>query len=91
VTGVPGILTGHQILFEGVDDTTPAGCTIVTAMVLGTMSTYIIRDGAVIGRIEHVGQQAGYVGTALKGGNWIGSGDSTELGEKIASYPLVTR
>ena len=79
------ILNGLPCHWQGVDSTTPDGCTLYATTYLGISTTYILRDGQVIGRIEFAdGRQDGYVGTRLKGGSWVGSGDSTSLGRKIA-------
>jgi hypothetical protein len=87
MTEIPPILDGLPILWSGVDATTPDGCTLVSTEYLGMPTTYIIRDGRVIGRIEiHRGRQVGYAGDLLKSGYLIGSGDSETLAAKIAAH-----
>lgn len=86
----PAILDGERIIiWVGVDSTTPSGCTLVVAEVLGILTTYIMRDDAILGRIEihDGGQQHGYVGARLKGGELVmGFGqDSRTLAEAIVS------
>lgn len=83
---VPAILNGLPVLWAGVDDTTPAGCSLVVTEYLGLPTTFLIRDGHVIGRIEvHRGQQVGYAGDRLKGGTLVVGGDSLALGRKIVA------
>lgn len=84
---VPDILRRERILRQGVDDTTPAGCTLITAEVLGLATTYVLRDGVVLGRIEaNRGYQYGYAGGGLKGGYFLGISDSTTLAQRVADY-----
>jgi hypothetical protein len=85
---LPGILRALPIHWHGSDDNTPAGCTLVVTEVLGIGTTYLCRDGAVIGRIEGRGaQQNAYVGDGLKGGHWAGStGTFYELAARVADH-----
>jgi hypothetical protein len=78
------IFQGLPVYFEGVDDSTPDGCTLFTTTVLDQPTTYILRNGKVIGRIEHTQDNHGYAGSALKGGSFVGSGEFGALAEKIA-------
>jgi hypothetical protein len=49
------------------------------------LTTYIIRNGCIIGRIEtNLGRQIGYAGDRLKGGTLLGAGDLQTLAAKIA-------
>lgn len=87
MTDLPAVLNDLTIDWSGVDSTTPAGCTLATAVHLGIPTTYVIRDGQVIGRIEiSRGQQTGYAGERLKGGYLVGYGDSQTLAERIAAF-----
>jgi len=68
---IPDILRQETILWAGVDATTPDGCYLVSAHVVGLVTTYIVRhDGVVLGRIEPDpgGGWTGAVGVRLKGG-----------------------
>jgi hypothetical protein len=51
-------------------------------------TTYLLRDGEVIGRIEHGTRPevapSAYVGSAMKGGMFVGTGEFRALAEKIA-------
>jgi len=79
------IFAGLPRYFEGADDSTPTGCTLLVTKVLDLVTTYVLRDGEVIGRVEQSnGQQDGYVGSGLKGGVFVGSGHFSVLAEKIA-------
>ncbi len=86
-TDLPAIFAGLPIYFHGVDDTTPPGCQIVTTSVFDQLTTYLLRDGQVIGRIEHTQDMDGYLGTTLKGGGHIGTGEFTQLAQRIADHP----
>ena len=87
MSDLPAILNDLPIHWAGVDSTTPDGCTLATTTYLGIPTTYVIRDGQVIGRIEiSRGQQVGYAGDRLKGGYLIGYGDSETLGRRIAAH-----
>lgn len=82
---IPPVLDGLPIHWQGTDDSTPDGCTQIVTTVLGLTTTYLIRDGQILGRIEIDGNRMnGYVGSGLKGGRWVGSGDSAGLANKIA-------
>jgi hypothetical protein len=83
---LPAILNGLPIHWHGIDDNTPAGCELAVTTVVGIPTTYLIRDGQVIGRIEAVGTgQNGYVGGTLKGGSPVfGGGTFYDLAQKIA-------
>jgi hypothetical protein len=71
--------------WQGTDDTTPDGCTLYVTTYLGIVTTYILRDGQVIGRVEVAGnRQDGYVGGRLKGGARVGSGDFVSVAQRIA-------
>lgn len=84
---IPTILNGLPIHWQGTDDTTPDGCTLITTVVLGIPTTYVLRGDQVIGRVEAgVNSQNGYAGPGLKGGYWVGSGPFRDLAEKIADY-----
>jgi hypothetical protein len=84
---IPDILRRERIHWQGVDSTTPPGCTLIAAEVLGVATTYVLRGGTVLGRIEaHTSGQAGYVGDRLKGGYCLGPGDSTTLAQRIVDY-----
>lgn len=84
---LPAILNELDVRWTGVDSTTPAGCTLATAVYLDIPTTYVIRDGQVIGRIEIINdQQVGYAGNRLKGGYLVGTADSRTLGERIATF-----
>ncbi|GGN39030.1 hypothetical protein FHR83_006811 [Actinoplanes campanulatus] len=86
-TEIPDILRHERIFWQGVDSTTPPGCTLITAEVLGLATTYVLRDGNVLGRIEtHGSGQAGYVGDRLKGGYYRGAGDATTLAQRIVDH-----
>lgn len=66
------IFKNERILWQGTDDTTPEGCSLVLAEVLGIARTYLLRDGAVIGRVEiHGTGQTAHV-SAWAGPNLIG-------------------
>lgn len=87
MTDLPAIFTGLPIYWTGVDDFTPAGCTLVATKVFDIATTYILRDGEVIGRIEiSRTSQNGYTGSKLKGGRFVGSGEFASLAAKIADY-----
>lgn len=82
---IPSILNDLPIHWQGTDSSTPDGCTLIATLVLGIPTTYVVRDGEVIGRVEvHRGSQSGYAGSGLKGGYYIGSGLFRNLAEKIA-------
>ncbi|GAA0494026.1 hypothetical protein Ade02nite_20800 [Paractinoplanes deccanensis] len=84
---IPGILKHERIMWEGVDSSTPDGCTMVTAHVLGVVATYVLRDGQVLGRIENIeGRNSGYAGSTLKGGYFLGQADDATLARRIADY-----
>ncbi len=84
---IPDILRRERILWQGIDDTTPAHCTLITAEVLGLVTTYVLGDGEVLGRIESDdGAQNGYAGAGLKGGHFLGTGGSTELAQRIVEH-----
>lgn len=89
---IPGILRRETILWAGVDATTPDGCYLVSAHVLGLVATYIIRaeDGVVLGRIEPIrnGDWDGYLGSRLKGGTPV-FGCNRDFGSIAAE--IVTR
>lgn len=76
-------MSEDRVLFEGVDSTTPDGCTIKACIVLGVETTYLLRDGLVLGRVEsnamrsHSGLSA-YVGDRMKGGKFIGTSQTYE-------------
>jgi len=79
------ILNDLPCHWQGTDDSTPDGCTLFATVCLGIATTYILRDGQVIGRVEHERNgQHGYAGGRLKGGERVGSGDFTRLAQKIA-------
>lgn len=79
------ILNDLPCHWQGTDSTTPNGCTLYATVYLGIATTYILRDGQVIGRVEHEkANQHGYVGGRLKGGERVGSGDFTRLAQAIA-------
>lgn len=81
----PDIFDGLPCHWAGVDDTTPAGCMLFVTTVLGLVTTYVLRDGQVIGRVENDGGRlCGYVGQGLKGGQFVGLGHSSQLAQKIA-------
>jgi hypothetical protein len=83
---IPAIFAGYPIHFAGSDDTTPPGCTLIITTVLDLLTTYIIRDGEVIGRIEvQRDRQYGYAGNRLKGGYLVGMADSATLGARIVA------
>lgn len=83
---IPDILRNLSIHWQGVDDSTPAGCTLVCAEIVGLATTYVLRDGQIIGRVESAGSsQNGYIGSGLKGGGFIGSGPFYELVSRIAT------
>lgn len=83
---IPTILNGLPIYWQGTDDSTPAGCTSIATEVLGISTTYIVRDGHVIGRIEYTGDTIlGYAGAGLKGGYFLGTGLTGVLAEKIVA------
>jgi hypothetical protein len=85
---IPKTLAGLPIHWEGTDDSTPAGCTLLSTVVLGIPTTYILRNGAVIGRVEAgTTSQNGYAGAGLKGGIWVGSGGFSRLAQAIAERP----
>lgn len=77
------IFQGLPVYFEGVDDSTPDDCTLFTTTVFDQLTTYILRDGKVIGRIEHTQDNHGYAGSALKGGSFVGSGEFRALAEAV--------
>jgi hypothetical protein len=81
----PTVLRGLPVHFQGVDDTTPPGCTIFTTTLLDLLTTYILRDDVIIGRVEHTQDMPGYAGRGLKGGSLVGFGDFTELAARIAA------
>ena len=87
MTDLPSALQPLPVYFHGVDDTTPADCTMFTTSVLHILTTYVLRDGQIIGRIEHTQDMPGYAGSTLKGGTLIGFGEFTELAAKIAARP----
>lgn len=67
------ILRDLPIHWRGVDSQTPEGCELFVTEVLGLPTTYILRDGVILGRIESAGiRLSGYVGGSLKGGEFIG-------------------
>jgi hypothetical protein len=78
------IFAGLPRYFEGADDSTPPGCTLLATKVFDIATTYVLRDGQVIGRVEHGNVQSGYVGSALKGGRFVGVGYFSALAQKIA-------
>jgi hypothetical protein len=83
---IPNILNGFPIHWQGVDDTTPPGCTLFVTEVLGLLTAYVLRDEEVIGRVEiSKNDFHGYVGGGLKGGRFVGRGDFTKLTEAIAA------
>lgn len=83
---LPDILNGLPIHWRGTDNSTPAGCELVVTTVVGIATTYLLRNGQVIGRIEAVGSgQNAYIGDNLKGGTPVfGQGTFYELAQKIA-------
>ena len=88
MTQLPKILDGLPVHWAGVDDTTPDGCSLTVTTLLGKPTTYVIRNGQVIGRIESDDLSLiGYAGGGLKGGSLIGWGDFAALAAKIADYP----
>ena len=69
------IFRNERIIWQGSDSTTPQGCTLVVAEVLGLIRTYLLRDGIVLGRIEtsgRVGGMSASVGANLLGGESVG-------------------
>lgn len=83
---IPAVLNGLPIHWQGTDDTTPTGCTLIVTEVVGLPTTYVLRNGEVIGRVEVMNDYFnGYVGTGLKGGRYIGRGDFSGLTEEIAA------
>jgi hypothetical protein len=85
-TDIPTILNGLPIHWQGVDDSTPDGCTLIVTEVVGLPTTYVLRDNEVIGRVgADKTRQYGYVGAGLKGGQYIGRGVFYELAAKIAA------
>jgi hypothetical protein len=85
-TSIPTILNGLPIHWQGVDDTTPPGCTLLITEVVGLPTAYVLRAGEVIGRVETSRNDFhGYVGGGLKGGRYVGRGDFTKLTETIAA------
>lgn len=83
---IPDILNGLPVHWTGVDDSTPEGCTLLVTTVVGTPTTYILRDGHILGRVEADGnRQAGYVGAGLKGGELVGIGGFYGLADDIAA------
>lgn len=87
-TDLPVIFNGLPIHWHGTDDNTPADCTLVVTEVMGIATTYLLRDGEVIGRIEGQGAtQNAYIGAGLKGGVWISqTGTFYDLAKRIAEY-----
>lgn len=83
----PDIFARETIAFEGVDSTTPPGCTLISMAVLGVFTTYLLRDGVVLGRVETppVGQGGHnvYAGSGLKGGQWLGSAGFSATGFEL--------
>lgn len=76
--------SGLPIFWQGEDDSTPEGCTLVCTKVVGLPTTYILRAGEVIGRVEADGfRQLGYVGSGLQGGRYVGCGDFYGLAQRI--------
>lgn len=89
---IPEILRSEPILWAGVDSTTPGSCYLVSAHVVGLVTTYIVRsnDGVVLGRIEPIrnGDWDGYLGSRLKGGTPV-FGCNRDFGSIAAE--IVTR
>jgi hypothetical protein len=84
-TELPDALKDLPIYWQGVDDATPAGCRLVTTKLLGIVTTYVLRDEGIIGRVELSERgQNGYIGLRLNGGTWIGYNDSATLNARIA-------
>jgi hypothetical protein len=84
---IPDSFRGLTIHWHGVDSTTPAGCTMLVTEVLGIATTYILRDGDIIGRIEMAGATInGYAGPGLKGGGYLGSSTYEDLARRIADW-----
>ena len=84
---IPPILKDLPIHWQGTDDSTPDGCVSIVTEVLGISTTYIVRDGEVLGRIEYTRDTvAGYAGAGLKGGRFLGIGLTGTLAEKIAAH-----
>ena len=81
---LPAILRDLPIHWQGVDDSTPAGCVSIATEVLGVSTTYIVRDGEVLGRIEYTRDTIhGYAGSGLKGGYFLGTGLTGDLAQRI--------
>ena len=80
------ILNDLPCHWAGSDDTTPDGCTLYATTYLGVPTTYILRDGRIIGRVEQYGvtRERGWFGNGLKGGVYLGSGSFGALAQKIA-------
>lgn len=90
-TDLPDIFRNLPIHFHGTDSRTPDGCTLVCTEVVGLATTYVLRDGQVLGRIEAQGiTQTAYAGPSLKGGSYVGStGTFYELAQRIAETQFL--
>lgn len=83
---LPDVFRNLPIHWQGNDGSTPAGCTLVCTEVVGLVTTYVLRDGQIIGRLETAGCcWNAYAGSTLKGGAYVGStGTFYGLAQQIA-------
>jgi hypothetical protein len=87
MTSLPAILRDLPIHWQGADDSAPDGCVSIATVVLGISTTYIVRAGVVLGRIEYTRDTVhGYAGSGLKGGRFVGTDLTAALAEKIVAY-----
>ncbi len=86
-TDLPAILKDLPIHWQGTDDSTPDDCVSIGTEVLGISTTYLVRGGEVIGRIEYTRDSIrAYAGSGLKGGYYVGIGLTSDLNRKIADH-----
>lgn len=87
----PIAFRGTEIHWAGTDDSTPPGCTIVVASVVGIPRTYLVKNDEIIGRVElNTPGVRAYVGGGLLGGQWL-AGPFPGTDEALAAIAEATK